>query len=116
MIGGTILSLLSWLTLIYFTSPQPNSWQMTLFHSSLFLALIGLIFLISLFIRIKIGKDTFYFNYIKITLRQAILFSVLLVGCLFLQEKKLLTWWNVLFMIGAVALLELFALSKKDRI
>jgi len=114
--AGTIFSALSWLALIYFTEPSANFWQMMLFYFSLFLSLAGLIFLISLFFRIKLGHDTFYFNYLKITGRQAILFSVLLVSCLFLQERRLLTWWNVLFLIGAIALLELFALSRKGKI
>ena len=73
--AGTIFSALSWLALIYFTEPSANFWQMTLFFLALFLSLAGVIFLISLFFRIKSGHDSFYFNYIKITVRQAILFS-----------------------------------------
>lgn len=114
--ASAIFSTLSWLALIYFTEPSADFWQMILLYFSLFLSLIGVIFLIGLFFRIKLGNDTFYFNYLKITGRQAILFSVLLVGCLFLQERRLLIWWNVLFLIAAVALLEFFALSRKKKI
>jgi hypothetical protein len=116
MLISTFLSILSWLALVFLTAPTVNPWQMILFYPSLFLSLVGLIFLVNLALRIRFSQETFYFNYIQITFRQAILFSVLLVSCLFLQERRLLTWWNVLFLIGAIALLELFALSRRKKI
>lgn len=115
MVSGVIFSCLGWLAIVLFTSPQASFWQMSLFYFSLFLVLVGIIFLINLLIRIKVGRDNFYFNYISTSFRQAVLFSVLLTGSLLLQEHHLLTWWNVLFLIGAIALLELFALTKKRR-
>lgn len=48
------------------------------------------------------------------SLRQATFFSLLIVLALYLQRFELLTWWNVLVLVGIAVLLEIFFISREE--
>ncbi|MBI3963645.1 MAG: hypothetical protein HY341_01475 [Candidatus Kerfeldbacteria bacterium] len=85
-----------------------------IFYVSLLFALIGTFMLLGLGIRSAVARREPLFRHLGIALRQAILFSILVVGSLLLQGNKLFTWWNVGFFIAGLALLEYFFLMRTN--
>lgn len=51
---------------------------------------------------------------VALSLRQASFFSLLIVLALYLQRFELLTWWNVLVLVGMAVLLEIFFISREE--
>ena len=85
------------------------------FYLILFLAFMGTLSLIGFFIRSIFLKKTVLFRHIGISLRQAIMFSVLIVVSLMLQANKLFTWWNAILLILSLTLMEFFFLAREGR-
>lgn len=75
----------------------------------------GTLSLIGFFIRFIFLKKTVLFRHIGISLRQAIMFSVLIVVSLMLQANKLFTWWNAILLILSLTLMEFFFLAREGR-
>jgi hypothetical protein len=115
----SICTLFCWLALalvIYFIDPTEAGFLgFAFFYSSLFLALTGTMSILGFAMRIKFVKDELVFRHVVSAFRQAILFSILIVGSLFLQSKSLLTWWNIILFILALTVLEFFFISYKKK-
>lgn len=82
-----------------------------LFYATLFLTLVGVFAIVGLMLRNLFRRDELVFRHVVTAFRQAIFYSALVVGMLWLRTQGLLTWWNAGFLIGALTLLEFFALS-----
>jgi hypothetical protein len=83
-----------------------------IFYVSLLFALVGTFMLFGVGVRSLRHRAWPVFRHLGISLRQGILFAVLLVGALYLQGNGLFTWWNMVFFILGLALLEFFFLVR----
>ncbi len=112
---GTAICFTAWILILLNVNPAEGSWPgFVLFYISLFLSLIGLLALIGFVARVWIIKsqDIVSREVIK-AFRQAILFSTLFVGSLFLLRAGYLNWWTMLIYIALLAILEFFFISAK---
>lgn len=114
MLFGTLACTLILLAVIFFFEPI-NVWAVVFFYTSLFLTLLGFFSLIGLFVRLIFTKDTLVFKKVTTSFRQGIWFSLLIVICLYLNRIDLLIWKNVLILVVALALLEIFFMSFKTK-
>lgn len=94
---------------------ETNFLGFLLFYISLFLASAGTISLIALLIRAYMVRDELIFRLVTRSFRQGLLFSLLIIGTLFLQSKRYLTWWNLLLLIFGLTALEFFFVSNKKQ-
>jgi len=108
-------ALISWLSLgliIFYFDPEKIGFVgFSLFCASLFLALIGLIFLVANYLKAKFFQNQLLYYRIKNSGRQAIFFSILISGWAFLKSHTLLRWWNILLLIIILTVLEFFFIS-----
>jgi hypothetical protein len=51
----------------------------------------------------------------KKSFRQAMLLSILSVGLLYFQSKRILNWWTIILFIGTLAAIESFLISYKTK-
>jgi len=101
--------------LVIFNMPPDSSQALLFFYSSLFMASIGTLSIISLSIRVGLLKKRVLFRQVKKSFRQSFLLGILIISMLFLQGKKILVWWNVIFLIIALAILECILVSSNSR-
>lgn len=110
-----ITTLLSWIAfgaVVMTINPQEaGAIGIGLFYISLSLGLIGTFSLAGFLIRTVFLKKEDVFNRISIAFRQAIFFTLLINGFLFLQSMRLLTWYNTAFLIIALAIAEFVVIS-----
>lgn len=85
-----------------------------LFYATLTVAVAGTFALVGFAIRMLFLKQELEFQKVVISYRQGIFFALLFDGFLILQSMRLLTWYNILFLIFAITLAELFLISKKE--
>ena len=110
----TLVCWLAWLLVLFYLNPQEAGFAGFLFfYTSLFFALFGTFSLLGFFGRVWFSKEQIIFRYLSISTRQSLWFSILLVGTLLLQGSGFIRWWNVLFLIIFLTLLEFFFLSRK---
>jgi len=83
------------------------------FYSSLGFALIGTFSILGVVFRWKVLKDEMAYKHVRVASRQAVLFSLSLIGALLLQSQRSLNWWNLLLLIVGASLVELFFISYK---
>lgn len=85
-----------------------------LFYLALFCAVSGSATIVGLSVRRHAGDQG---RAIHIAIRQGALTGLAVTIAVFLQTRELLTWLNLLFLIAALTLLELFVISlRKTRI
>ena len=116
VIAATMIFLVSWLFIIFEVDPTTSGWiGLLVFYASLFFTLLGGLFALVVIIRKWRNKDELEYEIVSLSVRQAIFFSLTIVGVLFLQSKRFLTWWNLIILILAVTLLEYLFLSLKRK-
>ena len=114
MTFSTFVCWIIWLLVLNYIDPQEAGFLgFIFFYFSLFLSLVGTISIVGLFIRMKILKDELVFRHVSTAFRQAILFSILIIGALFLNSKSLLTWWDMVLFILALSVIEFFFIAYK---
>lgn len=112
----TLVCWSSWLVVLFYLDPTNAGFPgFLLFYLSLFLALLGTFSLVGFFIRAWFSQEEMVYKHIGISLRQGLLFSMLLSVSLLLQGEKLFNWWSALFFILFLAVLESFFLSHKPK-
>ena len=116
LIVMTLATLLCWaafgLVIFYINPKNSGLIGFISFYLSLFLAMAGTASLVGFLVRAIFVKKEALFRYMGVSLRQAILFSVLLIFALLLLGNQLFRWWNVILLILALALLEFFFLTR----
>jgi len=113
---STFFCWLAWGMVLFFIDPtQAGFIGLLFFYLSLFLALTGTISLIGFFLRTLILKNEIVFRHVIISFRQAVFFSMVIVGSLFLESKDLFTWWNITFLVLFLTVLEFFFISQRRR-
>lgn len=110
---GTLCSWMAVAFVLALVDPSQASWfGMSLFYSSLFLALWGTLTLLGYFIKSSTGRSG-RVRSAQVATRQGILFSVLLVSTLWLQANRLLSWFNVGLLVALLTLLEFSLISRR---
>lgn len=92
---------------------QSPIWIIILFYINLTILLAGILSLVGFYYKIQLSNREVIFSHIYPTLRQGILFAIVLVGFLFLKQIDSLNWWAALLLVMSVLLIELFFRSKK---
>lgn len=106
---ATITAWLVWLLTIARLDPATTgAMGFGLFYLALFCAVSGSATIVGLFVRRRTGDQG---RAIHIAIRQGALTGLAVTIAVFLQTRELLTWLNLLFLIAALTLLELFIVS-----
>ena len=99
---------------VFFIDPDSSGFLgMFLFYSTIFFVFSGIFNLFLLFWRKKFLDEKSLANSVGLNFRQGILLAILFLGILIFQGLRILVWWDVLFLIAGVFLLELFFLSRE---
>lgn len=111
-----VTTLLSWIAcgivVITINPQEAGAVGIGLFYISTSFGLAGTFSLIGFLIRSFFFKKEDVFNRISIAFRQAVFFTLLIDGFLFLQSMRLLTWYNIAFLIIALAIAEFVVISR----
>lgn len=111
MLLGTILSWLAFGMVMTNTSPDTAGvLGFALFFTALYVALVGSFALVGLVLRKIVMKSELPTRQVWVSFRQSFSFAILVVVSLFLESKDLLFWWNVLFLVIALSLVEVAVL------
>jgi hypothetical protein len=112
---ASILCWAAWYFVVaYIHPPEAGLLGLGLFYATLTLAVAGTFALVGFGIRTLFLKQEPEFEKVVISYRQGIFFALLIDGFLLLQSMRLLAWYNVVFLLFAVTLAELFIISKKE--
>lgn len=110
---ATVFGWASWAVVINklspFTSPQL---ALSLFYSSLFVALTGTLTLIIYYLRAWLNKGEIYNAHLNISLRQGVLLSAMICIAIGFQRLKVLTWWDGLLLLAIVLLIEFYFMAR----
>lgn len=111
---GTLVSWGAWYTVIITVSPQQAGiWGFILFYASITCALVGTFSLLGFLIRMVLLRQELMFHKVAISFRQALFFAILIDCVLVLQSYRLLTWYNLVFLVLILTVAELFIISKR---
>ncbi len=114
MTFATILCWLAFVFIILTINPEVTNWPgFTLFYMSLFLALVGSSSILGFVIRFVALKHELVTQSVITSFRQSFLFAIFMIIVLFLLPRNLLTWFNLIFLIIGLSVLEFFLLSYK---
>ncbi len=113
---ASLVCWLAFLLVIFYMNPiTTGPLAVVFFYASLFLSLVGSFAIIGFALRRKFLQGELIFRQVAVTFRQAFLFGLLVVASLWMQKFKMLTWYNSVLLILAVAVLEFFFLSTKRK-
>jgi len=116
VVSATVLSWVSWGVVLVEIDPEiAGIGGLMIFYLALLASLLGTFFLASFAIRKIFNKEELEYRLVGISFRQSVFFSLALIGVLFLQSQNFLTWWNVIFLILALAIFEYFFISYNSR-
>ena len=111
----TICTVVCWggFTLVlFFINPETTSnVGFILFYASLFFAVSGTLAILSYLFRLLFVRIYNKTQSVQISFRQAIFFSFVICGALFLQANHLLNWLNTLLLVALVTVIEFFIVS-----
>ncbi|PIS05644.1 MAG: hypothetical protein COT81_00155 [Candidatus Buchananbacteria bacterium CG10_big_fil_rev_8_21_14_0_10_42_9] len=105
----------TWANVLLNVNPEGSLVGVILFFISLFLALIGTLFLIIFAIRLRRKTGRIVIAKFRNSWRQATMISILVVGLLIFNSQGLFTWWSALLAVLIITILEtVFASLKRD--
>lgn len=110
---STAIAAASWVIVILFLDPTVSGpIGLTLFFVSFFLTIFGIASVVGYTVRRLFQRREVAFRLVAISFRQAILVALLLTVSLFLQSRRLFTWWTSLALVAFVTLLEAFFVAR----
>lgn len=110
---ATVLAWGAWIFVVARTDPATVGMAgLFVFYLALFTAVAGSATIIGLFVR---RHEPDRFRAIGIAIRQGALTALAVIVAVFLQSRDLLTWLNLIFLVAALTLLELFVISLRNR-
>lgn len=110
--GGTVASWIAWAVVLFGVDPvRSGGIGFLLFYLTLALALIGTFSVSGTAVRVWRHKNELVSRQVARSLRQAILFAVIILGSLMLMGAGLFRWWTAGLLILALALVELAFVS-----
>lgn len=86
------------------------------FFSSLFVFFCGILTFIGFYLRVARSNNKMFFSNFIPSLRQATLFSLLIISLLILRSLKLLNWWDVIMLTLCLMLFEMFFQTRSQNI
>lgn len=99
---------------VFFIDPESSGFLgMFLFYSTIFFVFSGILNLFLLFLRRKFLDEKTVVNSVGLNFRQGILLAILFLGILIFQGLRILVWWDILFLVAIVFLVEFFFLSRE---
>jgi len=114
MLLATAICWSAWAVVINSINPETTNWiGFVLFYTSLFLSLVGTSTIIGFVIRFAALKQELVFRQVAIAFRQSFSFAALIVALLILQASHMLVWYNMIFLIIGLTVLEFFLISYK---
>ncbi len=113
---GTVVAGATFCLVLYRVDPATaGALGFCLFYLSLFFAICGLVSILGFVARVFMHRDEMLSRLVGLSFRQAVLLSALAVGGLALHAHGLLSWWNSLFLIAAVTVVEFIFISLEKR-
>ncbi len=114
MTAATFVSWLAWLIVLFYLNPEEAGFiGFALFYLALMFALVGTFSLIGFFMRVWFSREQVIFRHLRVSTRQALLFSILIISLLMMQGSGYLRWWSILLVVALLALIEFFFISRK---
>ena len=114
---ATVAAWIAWLFVIVSIDPtRTSTLGMIFFYTTLGIAMIGTLSIAGAGIRTWAKKDELVSRHVIISLRQSILFSLLILGSLILLAQEFFTLWTASLLIIILALIELVFLSSKQNL
>lgn len=111
---ATVLGWSSWAVVINKLSPFSSTpIALSLFYTSIILALTGTFTLINYYIRISLNKGEIYNVQFNTSLRQGFLLAAMVALALAFQRLKVLTWWDGLLLLAIVLLIEFYFMARE---
>jgi len=111
---ATVFGWASWIVVLIklspFTAPQL---ALSLFYTSLFVALAGTFALIIYYLRAWLNKGEIFNSHLNTALRQGVLLSTMISIGIAFQRLKVLTWWDGLLLLAIVLLIEFYFMAKE---
>lgn len=112
---GTVISAASWVIVLMFIDPETIGFVgVSLFFISFFLMIFGIASIVGFVVRRIFQRSEVAFKLVAISFRQAILIALLLSGTLFLQSKRLFTWWTSIPLLVFLSLIEAFFVARSS--
>lgn len=112
MLLATIVCWTAFAFIILTVNPETTNWVgFLLFYFSLFLALTGTAAIIGFLIRFIGLRRVLAFNSVRDAFRQSFLLAFLFAAILFLLAKDLFSWFNLIFLVAGLSVLEYFLIS-----
>lgn len=116
LVFGTALCWVAWSLVLFNIDPENSGFVgLASFYLSLFLALVGTFALLGFVARRALTDDPVAFRHIGVSMRQGLLFALVVVGALLLRGTRLYTWWSVVLLLAGFTLLEFFFLTREQR-
>jgi hypothetical protein len=113
---AAVVSWIAWILVLNKLDPMESTGlALGLFYVSLFFALTCTFTVLGFYFRLWFNKNEVYYSHINVSLRQAILLSLIALGCLTFQLLGILTWWSGLLYIGTVTLIEFYFLARQQQ-
>lgn len=116
LIGIIVATLLGWssfFVVINNLSPFISGYlALSLFYSSLFIALTGTLAILNYYLRMALNKNKNNYQNLNIALRQASLLSVMVCVSLIFQRLRVLTWWDAMLMLIIIVLAEYYFMAR----
>ena len=114
MLLGTAICWAAWVVVINSIDPETtNLVGLLLFYSSLFLAIVGASAILGFLVRFILLRQELVFRQVVRAFRQSFLLAAVVVASLIMQSSHLFTWYNALFLIIGLTVLEFFLISYK---
>lgn len=114
MLLATAICWAAWAIVINSIDPETtNLVGLLLFYASLFLAIVGTSAILGFLVRFILLRQELVFRQVVRAFRQSFLFAAIIIASLILQSIQLFTWYNALFLIIGLTVLEFFLISYK---
>ncbi|MFH0829073.1 MAG: hypothetical protein V1907_02745 [Candidatus Kerfeldbacteria bacterium] len=112
---GTAISSASWIIVLMFIDPETIGFVgVALFFVSFFLMIFGIASIVGFVVRRLFQRYEVAFKLVAISFRQAILIALMLSGTLFLQSRRLFTWWTSIPLLVFLSLVEAFFVARSS--
>jgi len=112
---SALMALVTWIIVIFNIDPEKSGLiGQALFFISAFLFFAGIAILFFTRIRrLATGNDECALSHLGISFRQGVLAALLIIGFLFLQQLRILTWWDGALLAAGILLVELYFLTRR---
>lgn len=104
-----------WLVLTFVNPETAGTLGFALFYLALFLGTTGTLTLFGFAWRYWRHREEPLYRHVSVSFRQGMFLALMVVVALFLQQKRMLTWWNLSLLVVGITLLEVVLLSVRRK-